>query len=366
MSEIFVATAMHLVLLALGVALATLAIFVVLRKYRRDRLSAGSVRWREGLRRTLSTVRRPGLPEESTDFAGLASALPDTGIRTDRLADLDQVLGIVDATDRDLIRAASEATGLSARIRELTRGRDPVRRGLAVSLLAHLRDRQAVAAARRALADGDPDVRLVAARSLSFVVDDPSTAALIEGIRLGLLPDSRLVERLVNQERVPALLAALEGAVPGIDPTEYETETRVRVGVIRALGLIADTRAETPLLSLAFSTSPEVRINVARALGTCGTSRSVPALIRSLGDDDGHVRAQAAKSLGRLRAVEAVPALELALTDPGWWVRANTGTALSLLGSAGYEALERAALGEDPFAALRAREQLMIMSRVGS
>jgi len=78
-------------------------------------------------------------------------------------------------------------------------------------------------------------------------------------------------------------------------------DTRVRLGIIEALGDIGDPRA-APALDGILSGDPaaEIRWAAALALGNTGGTGAIPSLAQALGDPDKYVRFGAATALGRL------------------------------------------------------------------
>jgi HEAT repeat protein len=314
----------------------------VLRKARRDRREA-----QQG-------DRRRRFAEGLHSAAGWAQILPELVGSPEAQRDLAAVLDTRET--RVAVTTLAEYPPAGSDLRSRLTSREPTQRGIAVLLLNLLDDEEGVSAAVGAMSDRDADVRLVAARALGMDRTDRSAEALVLALREHLLPDPRLIERLDGPWALPTCLQAAH------ETTADATNSRFRVGLIKALGLIGDAAATPTLLELVGDSDPEVRVNAARALGTCATPSELvaDALILALHDDHPPVRMQAAKSLGLLRCTRAVQELQHAMSDRSWWVRNNAAAALAQCGDAGLAALEHVARGPDRFAGQRAREQLTL------
>ena len=248
---------------------------------------------------------------------------------------------------------AARRTGLEADLKRRLRSRRPATRGRAALLIGLLGLRDGADLIRPLLADRDPDVRLVAAGALARVGTAQAATALIDALG-GDMVSERLIERLGGAWAVPSILARLSAEPEG---------SGVRSSLARALGFAKDPSGEAGLLPLLASGDDEERICAARSLGTCGSSDCHSALLAALGDPRWEVRAQAATSLAALDVTRAVPLLEANLGHQAWWVRANSASALAELGAPGLAALERAAAGQDSYAAERAVEVLAVAQR---
>jgi HEAT repeat protein len=324
---------------------AVLVVFVVLRKSRRD------------ARERRALVRRGQFWDavEQRDHAALetvaAEAIGSEPAQVDLLIMLDGKKAL-DAEAREAVRKAFEDSGLADSLVKQARGRDAVRRGTAALLLGRARLAVAVDVAVPLLGDDDLDVRLTACAALADAHSAEAARALVEAIGDSGIPAPRLIERLAAGWAAPVALQALEGG---------EERTRVRVALIRALGLAGYPEAVPALLVSLHGADEEERISAARSLGQIAGGATAPALLAALDDPSWRVRAQAAKSLGLIGAEAAVPALTLAMSDAAWWVRANAGNALRTRGPRGIAALEEiAGTSPDDYARDRARESLAL------
>lgn len=137
-------------------------------------------------------------------------------------------------------------------------------------------------------------------------------------------------------------------AVPALEQASAADRARVRLGALRAIGLIGPEAASAlPLLTAALGDpEPEVRESAAEALGRLGPSAAaaVEPLIAAFADEDPYLGGAAAIALGRIGAA-SVPALVEALADERENVRWCAAIALGRLGppaSAAAPALVRA------------------------
>lgn len=285
---------------------------------------------------------------------------------------------------------------------------DVSERRAAAKRIAELPGELGLPLAQKALADGDIEVRLLAAsaattfsmpRAGDYVIgwlgegDARLRRAACDVIRAA--PTDRSVVALGrvlgdpdSHVRVAAAAAMGSSGLPDavspllghLDDGAFE----VRAEVARALGRLGDARAVVPLIGKVQDTAVEVRRAVARALGELGDARATSALVIALQDGSQDVRIEAVKALGKLHSDEAtaaiVPLIEVApvadalvgLSAGG--LRSGTSTAGSLdvrvaaieaLGRIGSEGAVRAliaALAKDDPSALRSPVRLALVA----
>ncbi len=154
----------------------------------------------------------------------------------------------------------------------------------------------------RTLADGGPEARDRAARTLG---------------------DRR------DPRAIPALTVAMEGGLGGR-------------GVVWALTQFDDPAMAAPLAAALSVPDATARAMAAGRLADIGDRDAVPALLAALADEDDHVREEVARALGRVGDPAALGALLAALHDPGPHVREEAATAVGAL--AGEDADAAAAL----------------------
>ncbi len=234
-----------------------------------------------------------------------------------------------------------------------------------------------------ALADPDLDVRLIGAQSAARAgvdvadrllpwLTDPELR-LREGACMYFTrrPQGKVIKvvsRALGDSEVRVRLAAVRalgasGSTDAVAPLLArldDVSSKVRQEVARALSRLGDRRAVTPLVSKISDEAPEVRQSVVRTLGDLGDPRAAPALGIALRDAANEVRLEALASLGRLRAADAVASIAPLVFDArragGNDTRRAALGALGRIGSpAAVDAIVRAfGLDDDEGAGLRA------------
>jgi HEAT repeat protein len=325
-----------------------LVLLVVGRKAKRDRRERASLR----LRRRYAHVVVCGSPAR---LRALLATVRGTQAQLDLARALEGVVAELPPERRAILAQQARRSRLLARLGRQCRSRDGIDRGRAVMLVSRMQLPSGPPLLRRMLEDRDPDVRLAAADGLALFQDEAAVRALVSALGNSRLATERVVERLDGPWAVEPLLAIL-AELRAQDPDAVGP----RVGVIRALGLIGDPRAEGVLVEVFAAGGVEERISAARALGSAGGKASVGPLARALDDEEWTVRAQACRALGQIGDERAVPGLAAHLGDRGWWVRANAAEALRRLGEPGLQALRDALVHPDRYARDRAREALAL------
>ena len=237
--------------------------------------------------------------------------------------------------------------------RRALRDGSPWRRELAARRLALLHARAPRRSLRRALQTGPEAVAYLAALGLAhqrdawtlrWILDHPSYfATRPPRARTGLL-------RAFGAGAIPMIAARLS---VGTSNSAFEC------AMIHRLGAAGHAPSAGPIAERLGSPELNVRAAAARALGVLGDVAFAGALLLALRDPEWEVRAQAARGLGLLGAAEAIPALAAALTDRSWWVRRHCAYALARLGVEGNAALRGEALvSRDPYARDMAKEAL--------
>lgn len=261
-------------LVLVSVAVLALAAAIAVVRAVRARRAARARAVAEPLRPLLLEVAVGEGPEAEDAAAALAS-LDTAGWRSVEPAVL-AVLGKVRGDGQRLLVELLAARGVVAGARRDLTARSAVRRATAAELLGAAGYAPAVPELAALLRDGDPEVRLVAARALG------------------------------------------RAGAPGAVGTGVEEAPRAAAAAL--LSSLAGARPAAP---------PDV---VARSLLLVGTP-AAPALLAALAAPEALVRLTAAEVLGRLGATTAAPALEdLVLRDPVDAVRARSATALGRLG----------------------------------
>ena len=153
-----------------------------------------------------------------------------------------------------------------------------------------------------------------------------TAADTLKALRYGTLEAQEVALDEVLAGRVPeagpALLDLLNEA-KGID----------KIKVVRAKGVLRETKAVRPLLELLNDPSNELRMTVVLSLGRIGDAAAAPSLGGLLAQQDPEMREAAASALGYCGTGEDVPALGAALSDPNRMVKLAAVDALGRLGS---------------------------------
>ena len=255
------------------------------------------------------------------------------------------------------LRRAVAGTRLERALRRGVTSRRPERRAASALLLGALSVKDPTSAVEPLLYDKDRDVRAATARALAERSSPDAAHALLRGLRDGVLPAERLVERLGAPWAVEPLLRACDAEGYG----------SVRGWIAEALGAAGDSRAEAALSRVLRSSNEDERARACRALGRLSRRRTVPGLFDALRDPSWVVRAQAARAIAMSPDGRALPDLAVGLADPAWWVRANCAEALRQNGREGRAVLELVAgLHRDTFARERAEEALALTNAVES
>ncbi len=271
--------------------------------------------------------------------------------------------------------AAGLRTGLNSR--------NAVRRGLALLLLGYLGRPSDCDLIAEFANDRDGDVRLCAIRALDLVASAEAFESLLNLLRpdtphpVTPLAEARIVERLANPWAWPYLRDALAEHQPNVDTSSDQrneialTHTqgdRQALALMRAIALSRIHIEPVEIHRWIAQGTVDERAAAVRTLSACTTALSAELQL-ALSDASPIVRAQAVKAIAEVeipdRAREKVVAvLTEAMTDPDWWIRGYAASSLASLGAQGISALHQVALGSDPYAAHRAREQLEFLGAV--
>jgi HEAT repeat protein len=198
------------------------------------------------------------------------------------------------------------------------------------------------------LDDPDPRFASAAIHTLGDIGDDWAIDILLEALRRGHGPRSKVAAELEELVPVPGkrLLSLLRDWNPAV---RFWGATLLRP--YPDLG-------ESTLIELTWDPDPNVRAAAVETLGT-RTGRSVgAALLARLDDSEWFVRVHAARAAGHVLGVEAAPTLTRLLADERWWVRTAAKDALRGMGADAVPALLTFLGHEDPFARNGAAEVL--------
>lgn len=209
------------------------------------------------------------------------------------------------------VAARPEPGGVEAAVGLLRNG-DPVVRMNAARALGYWRAKEAVAPLVGALKGEDPLVRDAAIEALGDIGDRDATPALMEVLRgddeklrlraipaLGKLKDARAVEALlpflasqypVSERAMYALAAIGAPAVPALTAALSQKDAGARRLTCRALAEIGERLAVPALIPLLRDPEPSIRYAAAEALRRLKDRRALKPLVDSLGDPTDWVR----------------------------------------------------------------------------
>jgi HEAT repeat protein len=261
----------------------------------------------------------------------------------------------------DLIRQASNDSGLYYRLLEQLTSTNAVRRGTAVVLGGFPSLRMDAEDVSYLLNDPEPTVRYATVATLEAIANEEAAKALISALIQSCVPEGRVIERLNHPWATDALISTLMS-------NEVEVDERVRCGLIRALPATGNTRVITLLLDLMVTGTDEERIQAMRKLAAsvpqCNEQSAehiMEAARESLDSVAPQVRAAGICALAAGAKNSDIALIGSYLSDPDWFVRRESAQALASFGLKGIKALEKIAAGKDLFAADRAREQLEML-----
>ena len=142
--------------------------------------------------------------------------------------------------------------------------------------------------------------RIKAAESLGNAGDGRAVPHLIESMTPGGEPEYLYVAmlslgKLGNSDAVPVLITCLDS-----------DERWVRLGAVKALGMIRDTSAALPMLRLLNDAKWDVRASAAESFSLMGCTEAIEFITPMLSDEDYRVRESARKALQTLEKLEKV------------------------------------------------------------
>ena len=199
------------------------------------------------------------------------------------------------------------------------------RRVAALRILARSGSDAALPLLEQALSEADADVLNAALATLGDIGDERAAAILVQALRDGAGPRSRIATQL---DEFPLDIGGL------LLPLLRDWDAAVRYWAVKLLARYR-TLASLPLelVTLAGDEDPAVRAAVAETLGTVGGPAATSIAIELLADEIPFVRAHAARALGAQDRPELAALVAKLLADENWWVRAGAKHALEQLGS---------------------------------
>jgi HEAT repeat protein len=198
------------------------------------------------------------------------------------------------------------------------------------------------------LGDADERVASAALRTLGDVGDEWAVDILLDALRRGRGPRSRVAAELERLAPAPG---------PKLVPLLRDWDPRVRFWAATLLARYPDL-AESSLVALTWDSDPNVRAAAVETLGTRKGEAVESALVARLDDSEWFVRVHAARAAGHVVGSAAAPSIAPLLADSKWWVRTAAKDALRGMGVDGVPALLSLLGHEDAFARNGAAEVL--------
>lgn len=184
---------------------------------------------------------------------------------------------------------------------------------------------------KRALRAADSDVVEAAVVILGRMADLRAARLLVEALRAGRHPPSRIASQL---DRFPLPIGE-----------ELRPLLRDREPITRYWGAVLLARypvtpeIEAELVRLAEDSEPKVRKAAIATLGQTKAPATVSVARKHLADSVGFVRAHAARALGQFARRDLAFEVARLLADTDWWVRAGAKESLQAMGEAAVEVL---------------------------
>lgn len=196
--------------------------------------------------------------------------------------------------------------------------------------------------------DTDSEVVAAAIRDLGALGDEWAIELLVEALRDGRAPRSRIAAQLERRAPAPGihLLHLLRDADPAV---RFWAATLL--GPYEGFGDIA-------LVALAGDEDDNVRAAAVEALANRSGAEVRQAVLGLLDDPVWFVRVHAARAAGHVAGASAAPAIARLLGDERWWVRTAAKDALEGMGPDAVPALLPVLASSDKFARNGAAEVL--------
>ncbi len=317
---------------------------IVIAKIHRRRVGEKSWHMLLAYRRELIAIASD--EDEDGEAKSVLNAVPMQiweEIRPSVIGFLPKVRGTAAEDLSELLRSRGE---ISRAIQLLT-SRSGVRRARAAYLLGLVRDRELASLLIPLLADRDPDVRFVAARSLGVI----GATSAAEGILQALRTTRRRIG-LPAWVAVDALLGMGVEIAPAIEIglTSGNAAVRNVCAQVAGHGTIFSAAPQLSNL-LATASEGEVRASAAMALGRIGGASEAVALARNTNSSEAaELRRTCAIALGVLGRQESLDTLVELLGDDDRRLAQLAADSLVQFGEIGIAKLTAVALGDSPTA----------------
>jgi HEAT repeat protein len=198
------------------------------------------------------------------------------------------------------------------------------------------------------LEDPEWTVREAAVQSLGVIGDAGAAPSIIQALRLADKVQDQAGANTLRMAAVTAMGRLGPTAVPTLVEALGDRHSKLREGVIEALGAIGGADAAAALGRTLTDDRSSVRQGAALALRRIGGAEAVPSLRAALAHKDPTTRRSAAEALGSIKDVSAVDALSAAIGERDRNVREAVLRGLAAIGApAAVDALIRALESDD-------------------
>jgi HEAT repeat protein len=287
--------------------------------------------------------------------AEILAALDDEAVRDASLeARVERARPLLGAISRDMILHTAADTGTPRHVFEVLArhlvdswglhtlyreaafhraSRDVWRRSASLKILVNLEHPKAFDLLAVAAQGPDSDIASVAFALLGTSADPRAVDILIEALKAGRHPASRIAVHLEHSPLRP--VEAYRALLREESPT-------VRFWGATLLAQFPDHEwLEEELLPLTEDDDPRVRKAAIQTLGKVGEEASADAALRLLRDPKPFVRAHAARALAELDRTDLASSVADLLGDADWWVRSAAKQSLEMMGADVWPALMR-------------------------
>lgn len=203
----------------------------------------------------------------------------------------------------------------------------------AIRSLGRIGDARATKALVALVKTGKADMQLEAADALANLKDPASIAPL-----LALVEDTAFAARrqAITALRGPLRAHKDDKARKLLEQLTADQDTVLAIDAVDALAAMADPASLPLLLKLAGGNARDLRRAAMEVVGNFvgHDAKAIAVLVKALGDDDDAVRAGAAWSLGKIGDASTIPNLIKATRDQGFATQVNATAALARFGGA--------------------------------
>ncbi len=314
------------------------------------------------VRRALSSRRDRNRAKRWEELTGFIHAALQSPVKIDPSAlpqlkpgDHDIILHIalemirsITGGDVDEIVQLIARFDLLAFLKSELRGRKRSSRLKALTLLGYFPASESRDLLFEQVQETDPFVQMAALRGLARHAESIDSSDILRELKNSFQNNALMLADILRRfgaDYLPALhdLAAAKPqdgrTAARKTPSSPQTNERVRVAAVIAIGNIGDLASVETLSNLLADHNDRIRAAAAQALGRIGDSSAASRVAALLQDNVEDVRIQSARALGRLQAESTLPGLVACLKDRSWSVRFRAAESLVRFGDSGIALL---------------------------